>query len=105
MIEKKRILIVDDEPYNILGLQILISQSSYPGISNIIDFAHNGQEAYHLVKKASKADPYGLIFMDLSMPVMDGYEAAMKIRNYLSERNLDQPMICAVTGHCEEDYI
>ena len=43
--------------------------------------------------------------MDLSMPVMDGYEAAMKIRNYLGERNLEQPMICAVTGHCEEDYI
>ncbi len=96
---------MDDEPYNILGLQILIAQSSYPGISNIIDFAHNGQEAYNLVKKASKANSYCLIFMDLSMPVMDGFEASIKIRNYLSERNLDQPMICAVTGHCEEDYI
>ena len=96
---------MDDEPYNILGLQILITQSSYPGISKIIDFVHNGQEACDKVKKATKANSYGLIFMDLSMPVMDGFEASIIIRNYLDEKKLDQPLICAVTGHCEEDYI
>ena len=32
------------------------------------------------------------------MPVMDGYEASLKIREYLYENNLKQPIICAVTG-------
>ena len=28
---------------------------------------------------------YGLIFMDCSMPIMDGYEASDRIRKYLTE--------------------
>ena len=39
---QRRILIVDDEPYNILGLQIILQQSGYSKISQIIDSAING---------------------------------------------------------------
>ena len=38
----KRILIVDDEPYNIRGLTVQISQMGIEGISHIIDKAFNG---------------------------------------------------------------
>ena len=40
--KNRKILIVDDEPYNILGLTIILQQSGYPNISSIIDSAHNG---------------------------------------------------------------
>jgi YesN/AraC family two-component response regulator len=42
MIDNRRILIVDDEPYNILGLKIVISQSGIKNIMRIIDTAYNG---------------------------------------------------------------
>ena len=42
MNENRRIMIVDDEPYNVLGLTIILQQSGYPNIQNIIDCAHTG---------------------------------------------------------------
>ena len=42
MNENRRIMIVDDEPYNILGLSIILKQSGYPNIHSIIDGAHSG---------------------------------------------------------------
>ena len=38
----KRILIVDDEPYNILSLQILIKMSGYPNLISLVDTCNNG---------------------------------------------------------------
>lgn len=43
--------------------------------------------------------------MDCSMPIMDGYTAADKIRKFVKSINLEQPMIVALTGHTDEEYI
>ena len=45
MKKNRRILIVDDEPYNILALQIILQKSGYPKIKDFIDSANNGLEA------------------------------------------------------------
>jgi CheY-like chemotaxis protein len=60
-----------------------------------------------LVKKAFKQKEfsYGLIFMDCSMPIMNGYDASDAIRQYVKDRNFMQPMIVACTGHTEDEYI
>ena len=73
----------------------------------IIDTAYNGQQALEMVRKAFERQSYsyGLIFMDCSMPVMDGYDASDLIRHFLSQRNIPQPMIVATTGHTENEYI
>jgi len=76
--KRNRILIVDDEPFNVLGMKVLLQQYSFKSICKIIDVAYNGVEAVKLVKqsyesKDSESYNYGLIFMDLSMPQMDGY--------------------------------
>jgi len=47
--------------------------------------------------------------MDCNMPFMDGFECSLKIRQLLHEhfglRNEDQPLISAVTGHVEPQYV
>lgn len=52
--QQRRILIVDDEPYNILGLTIQLSQMGFKGIKQLIDKAFNGMEAFQMVRKAHK---------------------------------------------------
>ena len=107
MKQNRRILLVDDEPYNLLGLSIIIQQCGFPGIKHLIYTANNGQQALNMVKQAynDRHYSYGLIFMDCSMPVMDGYEATDCIRSFIKLKNMFQPMIIACTGHTEEEYI
>ena len=40
-----KILIVDDEPYNIMGLKVQLMQTGYKNIISIVDYAYNGLEA------------------------------------------------------------
>ena len=47
-----RILIVDDEPFNVMGMKILLQQYAFKGIVNIIDVAYNGVDAFNLVKNS-----------------------------------------------------
>lgn len=93
---------MDDEPYNLLGLRIIINAAiKDDGVDELIDQAQNGLEALQAVENARDFQ-YGLIFMDCSMPVMDGYEATRSIR---ALRDIQQPMIVACTGHSEPEYI
>ena len=50
MKQNRRILLVDDEPYNILALQVLLYQCGYPNLKQLIDVAYNGKEAFDLVQ-------------------------------------------------------
>ena len=50
MRRNKRILIVDDEPFNILGLQIVLQQSGVKHILDFVDKAVNGRVAVNMVK-------------------------------------------------------
>ena len=51
-------------------------QTGYKDIISKVDQAFNGLEAIQSVKKSyRKGYSYGLIFMDVSMPMLDGYEA------------------------------
>lgn len=61
-----------------------------------IDLAENGQQAVDLFSR----NPYDIIFMDCSMPVMDGYESTRTIRSMESE-NQHIPII-ALTAHAME---
>ena len=83
---------VDDEPFNILGMQLILKMIGPKLIHNIVDIAHNGMEALNSVKTAHYDNEdrycYGLIFIDLSMPVMNGYEAADRIREFIKRKNL-----------------
>lgn len=90
MNKNRRILIVDDEPYNLLGLKIVLQQSGIKNILKIVDTAYNGQQAIDMVIKGFNQDDYsyGLIFMDCSMPIMDGFMASDLIRDFLKNNNM-----------------
>jgi two-component system cell cycle response regulator DivK len=69
---RKKILVVED---NLDNRRILVYRLKRIGDFQILE-AGNGQEALGIVE-AERPD---LIFMDLKMPVMDGWEAARRIR-------------------------
>ena len=60
-----------------------------------IDIANNGQEA---IDKFS-TNKYDLIFMDLQMPILDGYEASQIIRK--TDKNI--PIIALTANVMKED--
>lgn len=57
--------------------------------------AGNGAEAVELAAK----EAFDLILMDVQMPVCDGYEATMKIREYERAHNKSRMPIVAMTAH------
>lgn len=69
---KKKILVVED---NLDNRRILVYRLRRMGDFDILE-ASNGEEALERVQ----ADSPDLIFMDLKMPVMDGWEATRRIR-------------------------
>ncbi len=60
-----------------------------------VDIANNGVEALDCIERKS----YDLVFMDVQMPVMDGYTATAKIRSPESEQIDENTVIVAMTAN------
>ena len=93
-----RVLLAED---NELNREIACELLS--GIGLEIDVAVNGQEAFQKVKEKSE-QYYDLIFMDIQMPIMNGYEATKAIRSLDSEYAKKVPII-AMTANVFQDDI
>lgn len=89
----KRTLVVDDNQINIKVLSKMLSQMKIS-----VEVANNGREAFEMVSKALSDDkPFDLIFMDIWMPEMNGFEASEKIRKEASSSDVE-PYIVALTA-------
>ncbi|MBW2592961.1 MAG: response regulator [Deltaproteobacteria bacterium] len=90
MSEKKRILIVDDEPD---FADIVKGNLEKEGFE--IEIAYNGVEALEKVK----ANPPDAIVLDVMMPEKDGYEVCAELKK--NEKYTDIPivMLTAVADH------
>jgi CheY-like chemotaxis protein len=78
-----KILIIDDNCFNILALQLLLSTF----IDHKSDEAINGAAGLELMEQKLKScckKPYMLVFVDLNMPVMDG----VKMLEYVKGNNM-----------------
>ena len=101
-------MIVDDELLNRTAMRNILQYNCKLDQSTEIHEAGDGEEAIRLIKNDVEQNgrcTYGLVLTDLSMPVVDGYQASTAIRQHLLDRGLTQPLICAVTGHTEELYV
>jgi PAS domain S-box-containing protein len=90
----KRILVVDDNEVNILIAKRFLSKWGL-----IIDFASNGEEAINKIVN----NVYDLVFMDIRMPGIDGFDATKIIREIPGEYYKKLPVIAltASTLHNE----
>jgi CheY-like chemotaxis protein len=74
------VLLVEDNSENVILMKAFLDK-----LSLALDFAANGIEAV----EARKNTTYDLIFMDIQMPVMDGYTATREIRKWEAEHQRD----------------
>ena len=80
-----RILVVDDDRDNADSLTRLVGLLGHEAIA-----VYNGEEAIAIAQGACPE----MVFIDLGMPGMDGYETAARIRQLLGS----QTILVAVTG-------
>ena len=71
MAEKKKILLVDDDPDFVQAVQVIVESGGYE-----VRVAYDGEEGLEAVAE-EKPD---LIVLDVMMPVMNGHEACAKLK-------------------------
>ncbi len=89
-----KVLLVDDEPFIIQGLKVLIDWEQ-EGFT-IAGTASNGKEAYDFLQK----EEVDLIIADIQMPIMTGLELQETIR----KENLSNAYFVILSGYADFEY-
>lgn len=92
--EGKRVLIVDDNEINILIAKRILMKW---GLS--IDFASDGYQAIECITKTK----YDLVFMDIKMPGITGYETTTIIRGMDEEYYKNLPIVALTASTLHDD--
>jgi len=85
--EKKRLLIIDDDSRNIFALVNVLRAKSFDCLSSL-----SAEEAIRLLRTEEHIDA---ILIDMMMPEMDGYEAIPIIKSIPSRKDV---LVVAVTA-------
>ncbi len=91
-----RILLAEDNELNQEIATAILGEAGFT-----IDVAENGQLAVDMLQK-SEPGFYQLVLMDVQMPVMNGYEAATRIRQ-MEDKALSSIPILAMTANAFEE--
>jgi signal transduction histidine kinase/CheY-like chemotaxis protein len=91
-----RILVVED---NEINQQIAVEILTSAGI--MVTLAGDGLAALAMFDAKAAAAPFDMVLMDVQMPVMDGFEAAQRLRALPAPWARDLPII-AMTAHGRE---
>ncbi|MCT7606652.1 response regulator [Aliarcobacter butzleri] len=90
LISSKKALVVEDNEIN-----QLVTSKMLESIGFDIDIANDGLEAVDMVNKSH----YDIVFMDLQMPNMDGFEATKRIREF----NKKTPIVALSAAVMDKD--
>jgi CheY-like chemotaxis protein len=90
ILKPAHILLVDDNEDNRNLLYLYLRNTPFT-----LETAENGAEAVNVFKRSA----FDLIFMDIEMPIMDGYEAIRQLRQWEKEQELEATPIIALTAH------
>lgn len=90
-IERKTILVVDDEPSNIALLSGLLKEQ------HKVKAAKNGEKALKICQSESPPD---LVLLDVMMPDMDGYEVCRRLK---AEAETQSIPVVFVSGNISEE--
>lgn len=88
MHEPPKILIVDDEPFNVDYLEQELDERGYQTVS-----AMNGQEALNQVT----AENPDLVLLDIMMPIMDGFTVLARLKENAATRDVPVIIISAMS--------
>jgi CheY-like chemotaxis protein len=88
-----RILLVDDRTENLIALEAILASLDHELVR-----ARSGEQAL----KALLASEFAVILLDASMPGMDGYETAARIKR--RERTRDIPILFLTAYHNEPQH-
>jgi signal transduction histidine kinase len=91
-LSRRRFLLAEDVEIN---REILAALLAPTGVS--IDFAESGRAAVDIFRE--RGQDYDLVFMDIQMPEMDGYEAAREIRAFSTPAAAATVPIIAMTAN------
>ena len=92
-----RVLLVEDNDIN-----QQIACELLEALEVEVTVAENGQQALDLLTATPDPLPWALVFMDLQMPVLDGHQATLAIRQ---QARFDHLPIIAMTAHAMEDEV
>lgn len=95
-----RILVAEDMPVNRMVLERMLCQFGE------VVAVENGSEAVQAAEEALLTDdPFDLILLDISMPVMDGIAALHAIREAEKRHGEKRSQVFMVTAHGSPDYM
>jgi len=93
----KRVLLVEDNELN-----QEIAMTIFEGMGLVVDLANDGSQAVESIIE-NEVGYYDVVFMDIQMPVMNGFEATKAIRNIDDVDKANVPIIAMTANAFEED--
>ena len=105
-----KILVVDDDMYNILAYETLFEK-----LEMQVDTAFNGRSAIETVLQKNEGlarqfcmvceNQYYIIFMDLQMPLMSGFDASKRLKGMMSHGEIPLCPIIGCSAYTEDEEL
>jgi len=100
---KVRVLVVDDEIFN-----IIVIENFCKALGIEVEKALNGKEAIEKLRVCAREENKAaikMVFMDINMPVMDGYQATREVHKMIEDGEIEDVTVIGVTAYISWDKI